>query len=175
VVVAPKSNRRRSNKRHYTVRHRRHNARRRRNPQLFGQNMSPTATAEVIAGVLVGVSATKIVVGYLPASLVGIGGSWGKVIASGASAFLLGMLGRKIAKGGFGDGVLLGGLAQTGSVAINAISPSLGSQFGLGELISGSFPVPMNPVLAGRNALQVAAPATRVTTSGLARAYPAAY
>ena len=174
VVVAPRANRkRRSNKRHYTVHSRKRMNRRRRNPVLFGQNMSPSATAETIAGVLAGVAGTKIVVGYMPASLVGIGGSWGKVIASGVAAFLLGMVGRKIAKGGFGDGVLLGGLAQTGSVAINALSPSLGAQFGLGELISGSFPVPQNPVMAGRNAL--AAAPSRVTTSGLARAYAPAY
>jgi hypothetical protein len=181
VVVAPRANRKRHSRRRnpavVRINRRRHIGRR-RNPAIFGEHMTSIMIAEAIGGGLVGVTATKLIVGYMPASLVGIGGNWTKVLASGVSAFIAGFLAKKVSHGPFGDGVLFGGLMQTMSVALNAFLPSLGAQFGLGEIVGANFPLPMNPIAAGRPVaqLQPAVPtAARVVGNGLARAYSTAY
>ena len=152
VVVSP---RRRANRRHGRRRYanpRRRNAGRRRNPVLFGQSMSPMNTGKTVLGVLVGVTAAKMIPPMLPASLTS--STPMRILVTGAVAFASGMLARKAgsAVSGFADGIVIGGLAQTVSIALNAFLPSIGSQIGLsgrpgmGDLVPGGFPIPQNPV-----------------------------
>jgi hypothetical protein len=118
--------------------------RRRSNPSLFGQTMSSSAIATAIAGGLLGVTATKVGVSYIPATI--ISSNFGKVIASIAVAFAAGFLAKKAVKAGpFGDAVLFGGLMQAGSVTLNAFVPSIGAKFGLGEFVQATYTVPENP------------------------------
>jgi hypothetical protein len=65
-----------------------------------------------------------------------------------------------------GDAVLFGGLMQAGSVALNSFLPSVGGVIGLqglgmgvGDIVSGRFPVPQNPIMAGQRQMSIAAPA----------------
>lgn len=153
VIMAP---RRRRNTSH---RRRRRNpvygrARRRRNPVLFGQSMSPLNTGKTVVGVLVGVTAAKMIPPMLPGNLTA--STPMKILVTGAVAFAAGMLARKAGStmSGFADGIVIGGLAQTVSIALNAFLPSIGSQIGLqgvrrpgmGMLVPGGFPMPQNPV-----------------------------
>lgn len=153
VIMAP---RRRRNTSH---RRRRRNpvygrARRRRNPVLFGQSMSSLNTGKTVVGVLVGVTAAKMIPPMLPGNLTA--STPMKILVTGAVAFAAGMLARKAGStmSGFADGIVIGGLAQTVSIALNAFLPSIGSQIGLqgvrrpgmGMLVPGGFPMPQNPV-----------------------------
>lgn len=144
----------RKNRRHtYRARARRHYRRNsrstRRNPVLFGHAMSPTQLVKTTLGVLVGVTIAKLVPPMLPASLTASPAM--RVIVTGVVAFLSGMAGNKMAPD-VGSAVLLGGLAQTVSQALNAFVPSIGAQIGLsghrgmGMLVPGGFPIPQNPV-----------------------------
>lgn len=140
--------------------------RRRRNP-VFGQSGKAMATA--IAGGLVGVTITKLVPTFVPASL--RSSAIMNVVVSGAVAVGAGMLAKRFAGPVFGDGVLFGGLMQTASMALNAFIPSIGGRFSLGDLVPGSFPVPQNPIRAG-----IVAPAqARIQMSGLQRVYGHAF
>jgi hypothetical protein len=163
VVRAPRQNRyrnryRRNPRRHYSMSHR-------RNPSLFGQNVSTTVMAQAVLGGLVGVTAAKLIPAALPANLRSTPAM--RVIVTGASAFAAGFIAGKVNKT-FGDAVLFGGLMQTGSQLLNAFVPSVGQQIGLGELVEGRFVVPQNPLR-----LPAPAPAAqaRVTMNGLTRAF----
>lgn len=155
-----------------------------RNPlSLFG-GTGMKHTTEVVGGVLAGMAGTKFVPTLVPASLSAMGGStFGPVIISGVAAFVLKKAAEMIKKGAFSDGVFLGGLAQTGSVLLNALVPSIWGQFGvsgLGALIPGRFPVPQNPVTAGRqlgaaSGTQVSGTGARIGVSGMGRAFGSAF
>lgn len=139
---------------------------RRRNPDLSASNLS--ASAKLGLGVLLGVAATRFVLGFVPASLVGT--PIMRVVATGAAAFLVGGASKRFASSLHG-GVVAGGMALTASAALNAFLPSVGAQIGLrgmGEFVPASFPVPQNPVLAG---IPAPAPSPRVTMSGMSRAF----
>jgi hypothetical protein len=173
VVMAPKrrnprrrvmSRRRRSNP---SIRRRR-TFRRRSNPTLMGMSVTSSQALKMIAGGLVGVTATKTLTAMLPAQFVS--SPILRIVASGAVAFLSGMLVGRM-DSSFGSAVAFGGYMQTGSLALNTLVPSIGSRLSLGELVPGSFPLPQNPIRAGG---MLAAPA-RVTTNGLNRAYTPAY
>lgn len=174
VVMAPKRRnprrravsrrRRRSN----PVVRRRRSFRRRSNPTLLGMSVTSGQALKMIAGGLVGVTATKTLTAMLPASF--LSSAIMRVLASGAVAFVSGMVVGRIDPS-FGSAVAFGGYMQTGSLALNTFMPSIGSRLSLGELMPASFSVPQNPILAGG---MLAAP-SRVTTSGINRAYPPAY
>lgn len=173
VVVAPRYRRRRARRRVARVgnpyrRRRRVMGRRRRNPGPFG--LSGTNAAKAVAGGLIGVAIAKMLPGMAPASLQG--GKFMNIVLTGVSAVIAGMAAKKFVDQSFGDAVLFGGLMQTGSVALNTLMPSIGGRFGLGELMSGSYPVPQNPIRAGMAAPPVQA---RVTMSGLSRAFGTAF
>lgn len=177
VVMAPrKSNRRRSSG---------------RNPNLFGSPLGSKSTLKIIGGGLVGVAAAKFIPQILPTSLTAnlTGNPFGQMLITGASAVAAGWLAGKLDPQ-FGDGVLFGGLMQTASVGLNAFLPNFtiaGVPVALGDLVQGQFAVPQNPLRqmgGGRAALPAAGSAPsnmpaasgqKVTTSGLGRAYPAAY
>lgn len=184
-----RENRRRNATRIVVVAPRRHNRRngRHRNPTLFGNSLGSTSSLKILGGGLVGVAAAKFVPQVLPTSLTSSisGSTIGMIFLSGASALASWWLAAKLDTS-FGEGVLFGGLMQTASVALNAFLPNFtigGVPIALGDLVPGQFVVPQNP-LRGRSMAalpagtpsHMSAPAgSRVTSSGLGRAYPAAY
>ena len=105
-----------------------------------------------VGGVLVGVSATKFLPTLIPASVRAQMGSSGlmNIVITGAGAFAAGWLAKKFGGETFGKAVLLGGLAQTGSVALTTFAPpSISAQLalsGVGDIIPGWYPIPQNPV-----------------------------
>ena len=164
--------------------HRNRRARRSRNP-LFGGTGSKHML-EMVGGGLLGMAGTKFLPTLAPASLTGLGGStFGPIILSGASAFVMKFLAGMVKKGGsFQDAVFFGGLIQTGSVTLNALFPSLASQFGLGALMDGHFVVPQNPLrrrlaapgmVAPPASSSVVAPTARINMNGLGRAFSPAF
>jgi hypothetical protein len=149
------------------------NARRSHNPALFGRS-SPKDMLTLVGGGLAGVWATKIATSYVTPMVSSIGasaglGSFMPILISGISAWALGFLAGKMNKE-LGDAVLFGGLMQTGSVALNAFVPSIGSQISLGDLMNGNYAVPQNPIMAGNAMAAMGAPSAR-----MASAYGSAY
>lgn len=169
VVMAPRrrSARRRSNPKRRVSRRRVA----RRNPSVFGSRLGSGQTLSMVAGVLVGVTAAKVIPGMLPAQLTS--SPIMRLIATGASAYIASLLSGKVFSGQFSDAVFLGGLAQIGSVALNTFVPSIGARVGLnggmGDLVPSTFPVPQNPI----KAYMPPAPPTNVRTSmnGISRAF----
>jgi hypothetical protein len=146
-----------------------------RNPEFFGGQARMTDIAVAIAGTLLGVTATKVGVSYIPTTV--ITSNLGKVLASLAVALAAGFLAKKaVPKGFFGDAVLLAGLAQTGSVMLNAFIPSVGQYFGLGmgEFVNATYSVPENPFqrLQMANAMAQSAQA-QIAASGGGKTMPA--
>jgi hypothetical protein len=140
---------------------------RRRNPSLFGQQMTGGKMAAAIGAGLIGVAGVKLVPTVLPASLSGSGLM--RVAVSGASAFVLQFIARKLGLSQeLSSAVLFGGLMQTGSVLINyALPTSISAKLTLGELVPGSYPAPFNPVKAGAPVLlPAAAPGKGVSALG---------
>lgn len=139
------SNPRRRHHRHYSRRH---------NPAIFGRS-SGKDLLMMTGGVLVGVAATKYLPTLIPASMLSSLGSSSmiSILVTGAGAFVAGMIARKVSPGAFADAVLLGGLAQTASAALNAFAPpTLAGQLalsGVGDILPGSYVVPQNPIKAG--------------------------
>lgn len=172
----------RNRKRVYVSARRRNGRRRSRNPiTIFGQGGSKSAL-EMIGGGLLGMAGTKFLPTLAPSSISGLGGStFGPVLLSGASAFLMKMLAGFVKKGAFQDAVFFGGLIQTGSTALNAFFPSLATQFGLGAIMPARFVVPQNPIRAylqatgGGSSGPVAGPNARIGVSGLARGFGNAF
>lgn len=162
------------------VSRRRISVRRRSNPMSLFGGSGAKHTVEVVGGVLAGMAGTKFVPTMLPASLSAMGGStFGPVLVSGVSAYALKKLAEMVKKGAFSDAVFLGGLAQTGSMLLNSLVPSVWGQFGisgLGAFMPGRFPVPQNPILAGAGtSTAIGAPNARIGVSGLGRAFQAAF
>lgn len=147
-----KNRRRRRNPSRVNHRRRRHYSRR-HNPAVFGRS-SGKDLLMMTGGVLVGVAATKYLPTLIPASLTAsLGtGSFVSVLVTGAGAFAAGFLARKVSPGAFADAVLLGGLAQTASAALNAFAPPTWAGrlalSGVGDIIPGSYVVPQNPIKA---------------------------
>lgn len=169
------SSRRRSNPHTMTVHrrghHRRRNVyRRRRNALAVGGAHGARAMGTLILGGLVGVAAAKILPGFLPAGLSGMGGSpVVRVLVSVGAAYLAAWVARKVMPS-LGDGVLIGGLMQSASVALNAFLPSVGSQIGLsglGAFAPASFPVPQNPIVQGAAAQRLAIAAASAPKPGM--------
>lgn len=125
--------------------------RRRRNPGLMGRSVSTGVMLKAITGGLVGVTLTKMIAGYAPASLTG--NPFLRVATSVAAAYLGGWLLSKFDRD-FGEAAIFGGLMQAGSLLLNTFIPSLGSHIalaggrGMGYLTPGSFPMPQNPIMA---------------------------
>jgi hypothetical protein len=144
----------------------------RRNPAIFGQS-GPKSLIKMAGGVLAGVAVTKMIPGWVPASIASSIPSGGvmAVIVSAASAFITGFALSKLDEQ-FGQAAYLGGFAQTISVAMNAFLPSsISGTFSLGDLVNGNFVVPQNPLRGmGSGTMAVSAPAAR----GMS-AYPSAY
>jgi len=183
LSAAPARRRRSTRRRNpISVRRVRRRSTRRRNPALFGRSMSTTQMGQAIIGGLVGVTATKMITAQLPANIVS--GPFMRVVASGFAAFVAGWLAGRVSQP-FGDAVTFGGLMQTGSLALNAIVPTIGSQIGLrgglGELVAGHFVVPQNPLSPYAMPMMAAGPSgtygenAPVTMSGRLRSFGRAF
>jgi len=146
-------------------------------PTLGGSRVFSGEGLKMIAGGLVGVTATKFIANMVPAAVKAPLGTFGPVVANGIGAFIAGYIGNRFLGGAFGSGILFGGLMQTGSTLINTVSPGL--KFGdypigisgLGDLVPGSFVVPQNP-------LRLAPPPTtqaRIQMNGLSRSFGTAF
>lgn len=159
VVMAPRSRRRNGYK---------------RNPTLFGQHVTMVQAAKMVAGGLVGVTATKAIVPMLPGTLTSspIGATVAAIAVAVAGGWAIGKVSSE-----FGNAFMFGGLMQAGSVLLNAYVPGA-SQFalqggrGLGEFVPGSFAVPQNPVLLNAPSMSVGGAAGRPAVN---RAYPRPY
>lgn len=171
VVSAPRRRRRHngsSTRRRRHIRRRRHSSGSRRNPFMGGGS----GMLKAGAGILLGVTAAKLLPKAVPASVASSVGS-GTIMAIGisaASAWITGWALKKFVDPTLGEYAMYGGIAQTISVALNAFLPSVGGTFSLGDLVNGSFVVPQNPIRAGMGGGAMSAPASR----GMA-AYGAAY
>lgn len=154
-----------------------------RNPDIFGARLGSKDSLKMIGGGIAGVAAAKFLPTLLPTTmLAGVASSnLGKTAISLGAALVAGWAASKL-DSRFGQGVYFGGIMQAASVGLNAFLPSLYKTLnigmaGVGDFVPGQFAVPQNPVRAG-----IAAPAhaqapsgSRVTMSGLARAYAPAY
>ena len=177
------SRRRNSTTRVVVMAPRRANRRRGSNPQLFGSSLGSKASLMVLGGGLAGVAAVKFIPTMIPSSITaGLGtSSFGPFIISGVSAIAAWWLASKISVP-FSEGVLFGGLMQTASVALNAFLPGFTiagvpiALSGFGDLVAGRFAVPQNPLRQMNAPSHAMAPiGSKVTNSGLGRAYPSAY
>jgi hypothetical protein len=145
--------------------------RRRRASNPFATSISlsrPTGIITAAAGVLVGVAATKFLVGMLPASISGntIYATVAGFVAAAAEWWLLSLVSPE-----FGAAAGLGGIAEAGSIALTNFMPSLGSlalSGRMGDFVPGRFAVPQNPVLD-------AATGQPKFMSSAVRPYPPAY
>lgn len=114
----------------------------------FGASSLQLGSAPKIAvaagGVLVGVAVNRGVVSILPAAVTS--NNFYAVAASLAVAlgqwWLFSMVSPE-----FGAAAGLGGIAETGSVALNTWFPAIGAKVTLGDFVPGKFAVPQNPVL----------------------------
>jgi len=170
--------------------------RRGRNPistTLFDQPLFGKNSLEVITGAFGGLILAKFIPTLFPTSITGgiASSSIGRVVISGIAAVVGAWAVSKIS-GPAGQGALLGGMVQTLSIALNTFLPSAYtsvSQYAtLGDLTPAGYPVPMNPILAGRTPVAaLPAPSSPMVSggggqvrmtpgqSGLGRPYGAAY
>lgn len=158
-----------------------HRSRKRRARNPFDRAAS-TAMFMKAAGVLGGVAAAKFIPTLIPASSLGAIGNTtlGRVAVSGASAYGAYVLFKRFSSAQFAEGVLMGGLAQTLSVGLNALMPGFRignvpiglSGNGLGHLQAAQFPVPQNPLLMPPAPAAVSPKVTQM--SGLRGVFPAA-
>lgn len=172
-VSNARRNRRRNTGRmvmHHRPRHRNafahYHRRRRRNPMAKSITLArPAQIVQAAVGVLVGVAATRAIVAALP-STVTSNNLYG-AIAAVAVAIGIWWIGSMISPE-FGAAAGLGGIAEAGSVALNAFLPQVGSYVSLGDFVPGKFTVPQNPVLD-------AATGMPMRQTAAVSAYPKAY
>jgi hypothetical protein len=160
---------------------RRRGVRHHRNPDLFGARLGSKDSLKLIGGGIAGVAATKFLPTMIPPTMAPqlLTTNLGRTAVSFVAAFASGWLASKMDVR-FGQGVYFGGFMQATSVALNAFVPAAYKALGigLGDFVPGRFAVPQNPVMvsAGAPSGHLPAPSgSRVTMSGLARAYAPAY
>ncbi len=159
IVMAPKRNGRRG---------------KRRNPQMFGMNVSAGQAAKMVAAGLVGVTATKLIVPQLPATIVStpLGAAVSSIAVAIAGGWLIGKWDATL-----GSAFAFGGLMQAGSIVLNAVPIPGASNFalaggrGMGYFASASYPVPQIPIVT-TGATGVGGAAGRPAGN---RAYPRPY
>ncbi len=128
-----------------------------RNPSVFGHSGGKDL-ATIGAGIVVGVSAAKLVPPMFDSILGDMATSLpAKVIITGVTAFAVGALAKKFVPGVLGDAIIAGGLAQTVSMALNGLLPAtfpgrsyvtLSGGRGVGAFVPspGQLTLPWNPV-----------------------------
>jgi hypothetical protein len=122
-----------------------------KNPMASSISLSrPSGIVQAGVGVLVGVAATKAITAALPAEVTG--SPLYSTVAAAAVAVGVWWIGSFI-NPEFGAAAGLGGIAEAGSIALNAFLPSVGSTLalsgrrGTGDFVPGRYAVPQNPVL----------------------------
>lgn len=121
-----------------------------RNPAVFGHSR-PAEIAGMVVGVLGGVTVVKLIPPMFPVSWTATNAMrFG--IAAGV-AILTGIGAHALLPTPYRDAVILGALAQTGSVGLNAVVPSISAKVnlgrvsrGVGDFVPGGFPEPNNPI-----------------------------
>jgi len=139
------------------VKRRKHNKRHvaRRNPSVFGSS-SGKDLATIGGGIILGVSAAKLIPPMFDTALGEMASSLpAKIVITGVVAFGVGAAAKKFMPGPLGDAIIAGGLAQTASMALNALLPatfpyrSSLTLNGVGDFAPtprGVLTVPWNPV-----------------------------
>jgi hypothetical protein len=158
------------------VRRRRSVRGRRRNPAAFGAKVGSAGFMKAVAGVLAGVFVTKFIPTLIPAGMIQ-GGNTMRFVVSAGSALVAGMLAQKFSPGAFGDGAMLGAIAQAASVGLNTFLPqanflALAGGRGMGVFQDSRFVVPQNPITGY---IAPAPAAARVNVSGIQRAFATAF
>jgi len=142
---------------------------RKRNPLATSISLSrPTNIVQAGVGVLVGVAATKAITAALPATVTA-SPLYSTVAAAGVAVAAWWLTSFIDAE--FGAAVGLGGIAEVGSIALNAFLPSIGQTLalsGVGDFVPGRYTVPQNPVLDAATGLPK-------RQSMVVSAYPKAY
>ena len=122
-----------------------------RNPLASSISLSrPAGIVQATVGVLVGVAATKAITAALPSNIT----SDALYSTAAATAIAAGLwwIGSFI-NPEFGAAAGLGGIAEAGSIGLNAFLPSIGSTLALsgrrgqGDFVPGRYAVPQNPIL----------------------------
>jgi hypothetical protein len=141
---------------------------RRRSSNPFGQ--STTTILKTGVGVIIGVSAAKLLPRNYPATWTG--SAMMSIFSTGVTAAALAWLAARFIKGPIADGVLWGGAAQTINVAVNAFAPASVAQYGLGDFVAGGFPLPQGPVRYALQAAPMLAPnGSQVNVGAFGRAW----
>jgi len=140
----------------------------RRSGNPFARQISLNTPSNMVVaglGALVGVAATKTLVGFLPSSISGntLYATIGAFVAAAAQWWAFSMINPE-----FGAAAGLGGIAEAGSIALTNYFPTVGGYIALGDFVSGRFSVPQNPVLDAATALPM-------RTAKSVGAYPSAY
>jgi len=123
-----------------------------RNPQFFGRSMKVGEVAKVVAGGLVGVGVTKMVVPMLPSTLTG--NNLAKFASAVAIALAAGFLANKVSND-FGSAVTFGALMEAASIGLNPYIPLSqytglsGVRRGVGAYVPAQFNEPQNPFPQG--------------------------
>jgi hypothetical protein len=124
-----------------------------RNPMASSISLSrPSGIVQAGVGVLVGVAATKAITAALPSEVTS--SPLYSTVAAAAVAAAVWWVGSFI-NPEFGAAAGLGGIAEAGSIALNAFLPSVGSTLalsglrgrGVNDFVPGRYAVPQNPVL----------------------------
>ncbi len=124
--------------------------RRSRNPLASSISLSrPSGIVQAGVGVLVGVAATKAITAALPSNVTS--SALYSTFAAAAIAAGVWWVGSFI-NPEFGAAAGLGGIAEAGSIALNAFLPSIGSTLALsgrgqGDFVPARYAVPQNPIL----------------------------
>ena len=123
-----------------------------RNPMASSISLSrPSGIVQAGVGVLVGVAATKAITAALPSEVTA--SPLYSTVAAAAVAAAVWWVGSFI-NPEFGAAAGLGGIAEAGSIALNAFLPSVGSTLalsgirrGIADFVPGRYAVPQNPIL----------------------------
>lgn len=146
----------------------------RRASNPFGVNMSAKQVGEIVAGAIIGGSATKIVAGEINNNVTAVSSSpyLGVGVNFAVAAALWGLTSRVKGLTDFAFGIGIGGLVVTADSLINAVAPQfqipgggLQGGRGVGDLVSAQNLLPWNPFTAG----------STYSGSGLSAAYPQKY
>lgn len=130
-------------RRRATARRNTHHRAKHRSRNPFGISGAPS-TIKAIGGILGGVAIAKAVPRFLPANMTA--SPWMAVFTTAISAWVGGWAATKFLGAEVGMWVYAGGIAQTGSIALNLVLPAVGSYVTMGDFVPGRFSIPQNPV-----------------------------
>jgi len=144
-----------------------HGGQRRSNP--FGHGYVDLAKRGL--GVIIGVSGCKLIPRNYPTTWTATPSM--SILSTGVTAGLLAWAAGRFIRGPIADGILLGGVAQTLNVALNAFAPPSILQYAtLGDFTPGGFPLPQGPVRYALSSSPMEAPnGSQVNVGAFGRAW----